>query len=119
MRKKLMKNLIIASFNKDAHLDGTLVATIASHLTRKQLKEYLNALKRYEKKRKLIVDCSFVPTKEQEEMVRKQFPKKQVRFHTDPELLFGVRITDNDIVYDVNLKRTLELLEEYIDKQYD
>jgi F0F1-type ATP synthase delta subunit len=48
-----------------------------------------------------------------------QFAGKDIVFNVEPELLLGLRITDNDIVYDMNLKRTLDALEDYIEQQYD
>lgn len=119
MKKKLLKKVITASYNNKNELDEDRVTSIATHLTRKDIKEYIRALKQLEKRKQLVVDTSFVPTAKQEEILRERFPGKDVIFHVNSDLLFGIKITDNDIVYDMNLQRTLDAIEDYIEQQYD
>ena len=119
MKKKVLKKIVAASYNQKEMLDELSVDSIASHLSRKELKEYIRALKQLEQKKRIIVDTSFVPTEAQKELFREQFSGKDVVFQVNQELLLGVKITDNDIVYDMNLKRTLDALEDFIDQQYD
>ncbi|MBI2443183.1 MAG: hypothetical protein HYV40_04740 [Candidatus Levybacteria bacterium] len=118
MKKKALKKIATASYN-NGELDESFVNEVTSHLTRKELKDYIRALKLLEKKKRIYIDTSFSPSAMQEEMLREQFAGKDVVFQIDPDLLLGLRITDNDIVYDMNLKRTLDALEEYIERQYD
>ncbi len=115
----MIKKIVSASFDKKNMLDETQVDAIAMHLTRKDLKEYIRALKLLEKRKQLFVDTSFVPTVEQEEILRDQFIGKDIVFRCNPDLIFGIKITDNDIVYDMNLQRTLDAIEDFIEQQYD
>lgn len=119
MKKKVLKKIIASSYNAKNELDENAVESIATHLSRKEIKEYIRALKQLEKKKRLVVDTSFEPTKTQEEIFKNRYPDKEVVFHFNPELLFGIKITDNDIVYDMNLQRTLDAIEEFIETQYD
>lgn len=119
MKKKVLKKIITASYNKQNELDEERVDMIATHLNRKEIKEYIRVLKQLEKRKQLLVDTSFVPTAKQEEIMKERFPDKEVVFHFNPDLLFGIRITDNDIVYDMNLQRTLDAIEDFIEQQYD
>lgn len=119
MKKKILKKIVAASYNQKDILDETHVNAIANHLSRKELKDYIRALKQLEQKKRIIVDTSFVPTEAQKEIFKEQFLGKDVVFQVNQELLLGVKITNNDIVYDMNLKRTLDALEDFIDQQYD
>ena len=119
MKKKVLKKIVTASYSKKNELDKEQVDIISGYLTRRELRDYIRALKQIEKKKHLFVDMSFSPTPEQEDLLRKQFSGKDVVFQVDQDLLLGVRITDNDIVYDMNLQRTLDAIEEFIEQQYD
>ncbi len=119
MQRKKLKKLIIASYDNEKKLIPENISRIALQLSRKELKEYIRTLRQFEKKKQLVVDCSFVPSANQEDVFKEQFPGREIVFHFKPDLLFGVRVTDNDIVYSMNLRRTLEAIEEFIDNQYD
>ena len=53
------------------------------------------------------------------EKVRADFPKKRVVVDENSELILGVKIIDNDLIYELNLKNSLDQLNKHIIDQYD
>lgn len=109
---KLIRDLVEASY-KNGILDAQIVEAISDKLSYKELKNYINALKLSEKKRTLIIETPSKDTKLDEAELEKTFGKKTVVYVQKPELLAGVRIIDNDTVYNMNLKNNLERLAAY------
>lgn len=52
-------------------------------------------------------------------MIKRLFPNKEIKFKVDSSLISGVKIVSEDMVYDFNLKNTLEEIVEHIRSQYD
>lgn len=117
MNKRVLKQLVFESYTEGA-LDQQKVTRIAAILKRKELKDYIRALKIEEKKSTVIVT---LPDNDQytEDELKKLFPNKNILFEKEPDLLIGARIMDNDLVYEFNLKNTLEKMIQYIDENYD
>jgi F0F1-type ATP synthase delta subunit len=44
------------------------------------------------------------------------FPDKRLEFSEDKSLIAGLKLIDNDIIYDFNLKNTFENLVSYINQ---
>lgn len=113
MTKTFLKEIIQASMT-NGNLDEKKVMQIAKHLTRKELKSYINALKNDAAKNSLnITTPKSLPSSVQTE-IKEKFARKDISFSTDPELLFGVKITDGDMVYDNSLKSTFNEVISYI-----
>ena len=112
MTKKVIKKLAKASY-KGQNLDKKTVNRIAPKLCRKDLKAYINMIKLLENKKTIILSLA---TKKV--LGAKQFqslyPNKKVVYEFDPTLLAGVKITDNDIIYEKNLRNTLENIRQSI-----
>jgi hypothetical protein len=53
------------------------------------------------------------------EQFKEIFPDKKLFVEKDPDLILGVKVTDNDNVYEFNLRNTLEKMVEYIEQNYD
>ncbi len=117
MNKKILKRLVLASY-VSKKLDSATVNKIADLLPRRDLKEYIKALKSEELKKTVTVTSPFVSQwyKKEFEAV---FPNKEIIFEHDQTLLLGIRITDNDTVYDLSLQHKLEKIQEYLEEQYD
>lgn len=109
MTKKQLENLVLQSYSKDL-LDERKVAAFASLLTRFQLKQYIKELKNSESQKTVNVMLSYLPTKEQQEMISRLFPGKTIKYEIDSNLLVGIKIINNDDVFDLNLKDTLDNL---------
>lgn len=110
MTKKQIKKLAIASYTK-GKLDYTKVKKIIKFLKRSELKLYIKAIKNYENNKTVTV---FIPSIVERKNIltdlKKIFPEKKIVFKKDQSLIAGIRIIDNDIVYDTNIKNTLENL---------
>ncbi len=116
MKKKILKALIEKSYTGTV-LDAKTVEQIANQLKRSDLKQYLDALSLTEKKRTVIFESALdLSPKEKEQLIR-LFPDKTTEFHTNKELLAGLKIINNDVIYNFNLKNEFENLQNYIAEQ--
>lgn len=115
MKKKLVKKLALASYVNGV-LSEKNVMRIANHLTRSELKAYIKALKQEEQKKTVIVTVPnekfFLDKKELQEI----FTDKHIQIASNSDLLLGIRIQDNDTIYDGNLQSNLEDLVQYINE---
>jgi F0F1-type ATP synthase delta subunit len=118
MTKKQIKELVLESY-KEGELDGKTVEKVAELLTRSQLKQYVATIKKYEDEKSVVISIPALPNKDQEKKLSSLFPKRKIVFDIDPSLLMGMRITDKDLITDVNLKHTLDHLVEHVTENYD
>ncbi len=116
MTKKQMKILVKASFNRD-NLDSKKILRFAGKMKRSELREYIKYLKVKIAAKTVYI---FVPNLEEidssktKKQFSKFFPDKKIIFEEDPDLLLGLRIVDNDKIYDFNLKNSFENITSYI-----
>lgn len=116
MNSKTIYKLVIASY-KNNFLDEKKVNEIAALLSSKDLKRYINGLKLAEKKKNLIISS---PNDNQDlKKFVKLFPNKKIILTKDPTLMLGIKIVDNDIVYEFTLKNTLDKIASYMEQNYD
>ncbi len=116
MNKKKIDKLVLASYS-DSFLNQKKVNKISTLLNKSDFKKYINGLKLAEKKKSLIVSA---PLNNQDlAKFEKLFPQKRILFKKDPSLILGVRIIDNDIVYEFTLKNSLDKILNYIEQSYD
>lgn len=116
MNKKKILQLAMYSYT-DGFLDEKKVTNISSLIRRSDLKKYINALKNIESLKKIIVS---VPISNiNEGLFRDLFPNKKIIIKKDPSLLLGVKVIDNDIVYEFSLKNSIENLVSDIKNKYD
>jgi hypothetical protein len=118
MTKKLLHQLVAISY-EGKELSKTKVDNIAHLLNRKDLRKYIQALKIREKE--LTVELAIPNNKNQEEYLKKfqpLFSDKKIRVTQDPNLLLGVRITDNDIVYDLSLQNRMNQIQQYVEENF-
>lgn len=112
--KKFLKQLVEISFRAN-EFNQPVVEKISSHLSRNELKKYVDELKKEDRKRTVIVE---VPTKDGElhlDQIQSLFPNKKILFRKDTSLILGMRIIDDDIVYEFDLKDSLENMRSYIE----
>jgi F0F1-type ATP synthase delta subunit len=114
MTKKLVKQLVEASYINNA-LHKQTVEKIASYLSRRELKEYIRALRATERTRNVYVSTA-TQLAQHEAALQAMFPGKKITFTTDSDLLAGIRVVYNDTVYEMSLKQTLKQLEEHINE---
>lgn len=116
MTKKQIKQLANFSFSKDL-LDGKKVNRVSKLLTRNELKIYIKALKNIENSKKVtLVTPNIKGMGEIVSKLKSLFPDKRIELKEDKTLLAGVKIIDNDNIYDYNLKNTLKNLVGFINQ---
>ena len=116
MDKKILKQLVAYSLT-GSHLDNKKVMKIANQLNRKQLKAYIDGLKRWIQKNTVIVESAKDVSQGTKNEYKKAFSGKDVVFTTNPNLLVGTRIIDSDTIYELNLKDTLDHIKQYVTQE--
>lgn len=115
MDKKFIKKLAEASYTNNI-LDEEKVNRIVVNLSRRELREYIKALKDLESKFTVYIDHS----NELEDNYRREieglFPNKSVIFRENKDLMLGIKITENDIVSNINLSNSLKQITEYFER---
>ncbi len=118
MNKKLLKQLVVTSYKNNV-LDPEIVTQIADKLNKRELKQYIKALKNAERQRSVFVETPFTNQKFIEDNLREIFPSKKIVVKNDPSLLLGARISYVDDIFNMNLKYSLESIVKTIEQDYD
>ncbi|HET9947129.1 MAG TPA: hypothetical protein VFQ63_03635 [Patescibacteria group bacterium] len=119
MKRNLLKDLVAASYTKDK-LNEERVMDIAAHLDRKELKAYIRALRLEEKKHKIYIALpSLSGYNTSKKTLASMYPDKELVIEEDPNLLLGVRIQDNDMVYEMSLQNRLDSIIDEIEQNYN
>ncbi|HSW88619.1 MAG TPA: hypothetical protein VLG12_05660 [Candidatus Saccharimonadales bacterium] len=117
MTKKDIRKLAALSYET---LDEEKIMKLAAQLSRKDLKEYIRQLKFIEKKNEVIVALPDIKSyNKSDNFFEALFTKKKIIFQEDASLILGARITDDDMVYDINLKSKLEEVVKTIEQNYE
>lgn len=118
MTKKLIKKLALSSYTKNV-LDVKKTKKISGLLTRTDLKQYIKELKLLESQKNVKILIPLVNKNTKKDITSKfskVFSGKNVMIEEDKSLILGVKIVDNDVIYDLSLKNTLNSLNTYINK---
>jgi F0F1-type ATP synthase delta subunit len=114
MTKKQIRSLVLASYTED-ELDQKKINRITKLLNRSELKEYIKLVKMFEKSKTLTVYASSLSDST---FIRKElgkiFVNKKIEIIEDKKLIAGIKIIDNDNVYDFNVRNNLKNLVSYI-----
>ena len=113
MINKLIKQLAVASYTNNK-LDQTKVNKIIKNLSRLDLKKYIKAIKNLEKQKVVYVYSSIKLNKLNAQEFKKIFAQKEIVFLEDKSLLAGIKVVNNDIVYENNLSNNFENLVNYL-----
>lgn len=116
--EKIINNLVTASYT-NKNLDLERVQKIAEFLNRKMLKAYIKALKRFEKKMTVFVDMPNTPNDTEKNEIKGLFPEKKIIYNIDPTLLAGMRLSADDILYELSMKDSLNKILDEIEQNYD
>lgn len=111
--KKELKKLALSSFSGN-DIDVKKVKRIAGVLSRRELRQYAKLLKLIDSQKKVRVIISSKADKTLQSKISKMFVDKRVIFEEDPSLLLGVKIVNNDVLYDFNLKNELNEMKEFV-----
>lgn len=113
MRKKQLKKIVDLSYSNEL-LNTDVVGKIANLLKRKDLKQYIKALKMKEKENNVIVDTPLSLSLEEKGFLEKLFLGKRIEYRNLPELILGIRITESDNIYDFSLSNKLGSIVSYL-----
>ena len=119
MTTREIKKLAAQSFT-NWDLDVKKIKRTMSLLNKKQLKTYIKFLKKLENERLVYL---FTPMDRVDDKtsskIKSMFPGKKVEYIKDPNLIVGIKIVDNDMVYEFNLKDSLDNIITYLKQSYD
>lgn len=116
MTRKIIKKLAIASYSNNK-LDTKKVNRIVKYLNRKEFKMYIKAIKNYEKAKSVVLlTPGSSKNNDYISELKKIFPDKEILLKQDDSLIAGIRIIDNDTIYDFNISNTLKNLVSYINQ---
>lgn len=115
MNDKFIKSLANASYTK-ANLDEKKIERIVKKLTRLELKKYIKALKILEKQKTTYLYLSKIPDNKAVGQFKKMFPDKKIIVKEDKSLIAGIKIINDDQVYEQNIKNTLDNLVNFINQ---
>lgn len=120
MTIRKIKKLAEASYT-DNHIDKKAINKISLILKGKELKFYVKALKNFNKRNtvEFYVPSKKMVTDDMIKSISNFFKNKIVNLIEEPSLIAGARIIDNDMIYELNLKDSLENLIDHIQKSYD
>lgn len=117
MSKKLVKKLIDYSYENNK-LNSKNVESVARLLGRRDLNLYIKALKRRERKLSVFIDVP-INNLSVKGKFKEIFPNKKITWDVDPSLMLGLRIINDDMLFEMNLKNTLDKIQSYMRENYD
>lgn len=115
MTRKLIKELAQKSFFRN-NLDAKRVKYFVSKMKRKEIRGYLRTIKTIDSRNTVrIIFPSLTKIKKSDILRLSNFYKgRKIIVGEDPSLILGVRLIDNDLVYDFNLENSFEnIIEKY------
>jgi hypothetical protein len=115
MNKKQIKQLVESSFEGNYFNEKT-VNKIVAKLDKADLRKYINGLKLAEKEKTVIIASPMINNDLKE--IEKIFPNKKFIIKKDSTLLLGVKIVNNDMVYEFTLKNSFDKIVKYIGQNY-
>lgn len=118
MTKKQIQKLVSESYVEN-NLNPEDVEIISSDLDRRELKEYIKALRKWEEKNSVVVTLPGLPTDTDKKRFLALFPDKKIIYNIDPSILVGVKIKNNDLITELNLKDTIDNIASFSSKIYD
>lgn len=118
MTTKQIRLLVKASYTNEK-LDEKKVERIVKLLSRSELKAYVRGIKLEEKKHKVYIA---LPSKSIYNKKRKDlenlYKGKEIVFEEDPSLLLGIRILDNDMLYELSLSDSINRVSQEVSENY-
>ena len=113
-----IKKIAALSFTKN-DLDPEKVNLIKEYLKRKELKEYIKELSRIINKKTVVVISALPIDEQSRKKISSIFYDKKIEYDIDHSLVMGIKIIENDNIYEFNLKKTLEDISSHVIDAYD
>ena len=108
-----MNKLASLTFTADGEINEEVASWVLAALTRSQLKEYLSALRREMRRRRVYVAMSGGKESDVAGTIGERYPGRDLAVYRDEGLGAGVRVSAGDDIVDASVKGYLhELLEE-------
>ena len=117
MDRRQIKQLVELSITDNA-LDEKKVDKIVTLITRQEAKQYIQGLKKWVREHTVIIEVPKGVTSVSND-IREQFKGKEIVIRENDKLMLGIRIQDNDDIYEMSLSNTLRQMENYILESYD
>jgi F0F1-type ATP synthase delta subunit len=92
------------AFSPDGEVNEEVAAMLLERLTRSQLKEFLSAMRRELKRRRVYVTVGGDPDPSVGTAVEEQYPGRDVGVAKDETLGAGVRISAGDDIVDASIR---------------
>lgn len=118
MTNKQINKLSQACYSNGS-LNVNVVEMVSKKLSRRDLKRYIAALKRCEKKRTVTVSLPFLPETSEQKKIASSFPHKHVRFVSNPSLILGANIAKGDDLLEFSLTKSLDDIAALVATTYD
>lgn len=122
INKSKIKKIAILSFDKNQNLNPERIKTIKKTLKQNELREYVKAIKKIENQKTIELVIPNENTTELKEILKsieKAYPDKKIVVKYDPSLIAGIRIINDDNVYELSIQGMLEDALSTIAKNYD
>ena len=107
MKQKLIKTLARESFENN-ELDASRVQLIVARLKRKDTRTYIRALKSIEQEQTVSVEVATHIDEMAKKQLQLRFPDKKIVYTINKDILAGMRIIDNDILYDFSVQGKID-----------
>jgi len=121
MNNKKIELIVKRSFIRD-NLNEVFVKRVSRKLKRSELKEYLKQIKTTLNKKIVkvyIPDAQEFNSPALYNTFRKIYPMKKIMIEIDPKLMLGIRIENEDNVYELSLQNTFDDLLDFVKERYD
>src|SRR5579872_2682018 len=99
MTNKQLKHLAMNSFQENS-LDEQKANQIIARLKKKDARAYVRALRLHESQLAVNVSLPYPADEKTKKSLQIRFPDKKMVYTIDKELLGGMKIIENDILYD-------------------
>lgn len=119
MTKAQIKIIAQKSFIRN-QLDSKKVKFFTSKMKRRELRNYIRELKSIDSKNKITVVVPSIESFKKSDIssLSEIYIGKKIVYQEDPSLMVGLKLIDNDLIYDFNLKNSFDNMIEEIEK-YD
>lgn len=115
MYKKLIAQLVENSYT-NSKLDAQKVLSIAEKLSKRHLRIYIKLLKKHIAENTVNIETAFQVDEVTKAELEKIYTGKRIEYTQNKDLMLGIKVYENDIIYSKNLKDTLSGIKNYLVK---
>lgn len=103
-------------------LNPKIVDLVAKKLKRSEIKKYIKALRLLKRKKTIYLILPEIEKNTNQEIsyilnfLKKAYPQKKIEIQKDPSLISGIKVINYDIIYNYNIKNTINSIISHINK---